>query len=985
MSTIHRAHRGGIVRRMDPEPELTSADLQFTADYTVTSTDDRGDALLTGVEVILCFWGNAWSTTPPLSPSAADFIKAITGIVTGPYMTGLNQYRGVGPGTVIYTEINNATNPNNPFTDADVVAMLTDRIQNHGMPAPQAGHNRFYAVVPPKGVNNSITKFLGQHQSFTYNVVRAAYAWVDNNGSLTGSSNVTRLFSHELVEACTNPFVDVTNNGILVQGKKSDGTTVKDDEIGDTCNSKFSVVDMNGVQCSVQSYWSKADNACILPLGRISFWADKNTFGWDEVQDTIATNGGRFPNAFWVVVEGFSRNSFASLNAAVAAPNGPFANLAGVTITPNGQIDYQAGVPRDVPQRIRVGYDITFGSAARGDFPITGSQTYDLSTYLTTNGGKVPTTDTTTRFELVAGADPYFTNIDPSQGNVFYLSQDVRVFTATPAKTNTPVPGGPTFASDSVAGAYSYIQQLLTWLNTNYNDPGVTDPFAAFLPGQVGALVGDSSVTPFRIDFTPFPVVSKNYNFAVARVRLRGTSGPAGQANDARVFFRLWSTETADTDYQPTTTYLSNPDAAGQPGSPQVGAGHTTLPFFASGNGGAGTDYAPGGPNIRDIQIPAGRDSVWVYYGCFLNLYDSSNVVDGQPIQRWLTGTHHCLVAQIAFDGASVFTGASPQSSDKLAQRNLQITRSDNPGPPAAHRIPQTFDTRPSRPESEPDELMIDWQTVPAGATASIYWPQVAAADVVALADDLYGRRGHTLTAADAHSIATPVDSGVTYLPIPQGTGDNYAGLLTVDLPAGVVAGQEFTVVVRRVTTVQPPIIVATAHDEEAASDVPLQRKWRSVTGAFQVTIPVATADSLLRPEEDTLAIMKWRLEQTPVTDRWYPVLQRYIDYIAGRVAGLGGNPSDIPASPDGAPLPQPGRDTHTGVVTGVYFDCHGDFTGFTITGCGCGYERSHTFETREPALRDLALRAGRERLTLRVTSCPGHSHHIEHVDVRYP
>ena len=66
--------------------------------------------------------------------------------------------------------------------------------------------------------------------------------------------------------------------------------------------------------------------------------------------------------------------------------------------------------------------------------------------------------DTSTKFELVAGADPYFTNIDPAQDNVFYLSQDLRVFTATPASTARPVPGGPAFTTDSVAGAYSYIQ-----------------------------------------------------------------------------------------------------------------------------------------------------------------------------------------------------------------------------------------------------------------------------------------------------------------------------------------------------------------------------------------------------------------------------------------------------------------------------------------------------------------------------------------------
>lgn len=194
------------------------------------------------------------------------------------------------------------------------------------------------------------------------------------------------------------------------------------------------------------------------------------------------------------------------------------------------------------------------------------------------------------------------------------------------------------------------------------------------------------------------------------------------------MFFRLWSTESPDSDYQPGSTYRSTPDAAGLPGSPLVGVDHITLPFFASGNLSGNTDYGGGGANIRNVQISAGNHSIWAYYGCFLNLYDGGNTIDGRPVQTWLNGTHHCLVAQIAYDETPLFLGANPAASDKLAQRNLQVTRSDNPGPASTHRIPQTFDIRPSTaagPSVYPDELMIDWGTVPQGSLASIYWPQV--------------------------------------------------------------------------------------------------------------------------------------------------------------------------------------------------------------------------------------------------------------------
>ncbi|MDQ2748693.1 MAG: hypothetical protein M3Y44_04065 [Actinomycetota bacterium] len=966
---VHR----GIVRKVEPEKEPKGGDLTFAPDYTVTSTDDNGGRVLTDVEVILVFWGSFWSTSPAPSPSRDQYEQAIRGIVTGPYTSGLNQYRGVGQGTVVYSEIFDGSSPANGYTDADVVAMLKSRFANNAsMPQPASGHNRFYAVIAPQGVNNSLTQFAGQHQSLTYNGHTAYYAWVDNTGSLTGHNCVTKVFSHEFTEACTNPDVDTSNNSILVQGKKTDGSTVTNDEIGDTCNNEFATVDMNGITCSVQSYWSKSANTCVLPLGSVTFWVDKDTFGKDEVQDLINTSGGKVTNAFWLVVDGFSKTTFSTLHVSTPTPTGPLASIPGVTIAPNGAIDYENAALPDQQQRIRVAFDITFTTASLSHFPTAGSQTYALDAFLATDGSKVPSTDTATLFELVAGADPYFTNINPAEGNVFYLSQDLRVFATTPATNGTPVPGGPAFMSDNPAGAYDYVQRLLTWLNATYSDPGGTDPFASVLPGQAAALNGDSSVTPYSFDFSQFPPrVHNNYQFAIARVRLRGSSGAAGAANDVRVFFRLWSTETADTDYQTNSTYPSTTDSSGLPAAPQVGAGHKTLPFFASGNLGANTDYGTSGANTRDLVIPSGKDTVWAYFGCFLNIYDGSYFIDGKTVQGWLNGTHHCLVAQIAFDGAPIFGGATPEASDKLAQRNLQVTHSDNPGPASAHRIPQTFDIRPSALEAIEgvDELMIDWGRIPAGSTASIFWPQVDAGTVVDLATSMHP--AHGLTVADPHTVRCDVTGGVTYLPIPARAGENLAGLLTLDLPTTVRAGEEFSVIVRRLGHKANRVLEFRTEHQNAEKN-PAARggeMWRYVIGTFTVNIPVSTAETMLLPEENTLAIMKWRLAQLSPADRWHAVLERYVDYIAGRVAGLGGDPDAILPSPQGAPLrgQEPCGDVvqHSGRVEEIVFDCHGRIERFHIAGCCDG----HTYLTRDPDLAELILRARRERLDLTVVS----------------
>ncbi len=738
-----------------------------------------------------------------------------------------------------------------------------------------------------------------------------------------------------------------------------------------------------------------------FPLALVSFWVDKNTFGKDEVQDVLNTHAGRFTNAFWLVIEGFSINTFNSFGVTVPAFTGAFANIPGVSVTRSATpVDFENPSKPNQLQRIRIAFDITFSSSSLASFPKAGKgpTVLELDGRIVVNGSTPRNATAATIFELTAGADPYFTNIDPAQNNVFYLSQDLRVFTATPGKNNRPVAGGPTFGSDNSAGAFTYVSQLLGYLNTNFADPSGIDPFQTLLPGQGGALAGDSSVTAVTVEFQ-FPTfhIYNNYNFAIARVRLRGLSGDV--ANNVKVFFRLWSTQTADTDFQPTTTYLST-QSGGHPASPLVGAGNRTIPFFATGNFASNSDYSPGGPNNRNITLDIG-DSKWVYFGCFLNVYDQTNVINGQAVPTLLNGTHHCLVAEIAFDDAPILNSSAvtlgPENSDKLAQRNLQITTSDNPGGAASHRIPQTFDVRPSLPIADtvgsllnyPDELMIDWGTTPIGSTAHIYWPQVNASDVLALAGSLYSH--HALSSADAHTIECGVNGGVTYVPIPPGTGDSFAGLLTVDLPTTVVAGQEFNVVVRRVATRRnlqtvigrdklPVVVTGTDlpsepnHQPEPPAADPAAsrgglRNWRYVTGTFQIKIPVGTPATLLGPERSTLAVFKWRLQQMSPANRWYPVLQRYIVYLGARVNELGGNADAIPPSPLGYWEAPPADDgdlgkTYTGKITEVIFGCDGRMEGFVLGEC-C--DRARRFRACDRDLERIVLQACTSRLLVAV------------------
>jgi len=757
-----------------------------------------------------------------------------------------------------------------------------------------------------------------------------------------------------------------------------------------------------------------ADNP--WPIGILQFWGEKNTWGHDEVSDLINTSNGVYPKGFWLMLSGFNRQV-----AGAATPATPTVAFPSTTtgLDPVG-IEYESANLL-VPQRIRYPYDVLFTSAALAGFPKSGEKPAAVKTSINLLGQNFAANS---EFFFIAGADPYFTNVlpnpDPQAENAPYLSEDLRVFTATPGLNPAPVPGAPAFPSDSVAGAYAYVQSLISWLNQNHGDPSKPDPFDPtnnIIPTQKSALTGDSSVTPVTVSNN---TTYNNYNFAVARLRLQGaTPGPAGAAQKVKVFFRLWGTQTADTDWDPTYTYLSKKDSSANPLYPEAPSDNHTMPFFATGNTPNLSDpnnpeYGNNGVNNQTITIEQG-DTQWAYFGCFLNLYDDSFTVNGVDVKQTYPGTHHCLVAELAYAGAPIRNAGgvvvTPETSSQLAQRNLQITHSDNPGPPSTHRIPQTFDTRLSRLAavqtglmSVPDELMIDWGNTPPGSIASIYWPGVFAADVLALAQRFYSIQ--SLSQADPHTIRCRTLNGVTYVPIPFGTGDSLAGLLTIDLPPTVVAGQQFDIVVRRVSSRQyraapppppppPPPSLQIGSDgiriapamQAVVEDLITERY---VVGSFRISIPVATAATILPAEETTLAIMKARLQAMPPSNRWYPVLLRYIAYISGRVQGLGGDPNRIPPSFNGAPIglliggkeePLGHPHRYTGKIAALIFDNFGDFDGFLLdTG-----QHEHRFDSRERDCRDLAERVWRERLRITVITEPHEPHRVRTVLIREP
>jgi hypothetical protein len=753
--------------------------------------------------------------------------------------------------------------------------------------------------------------------------------------------------------------------------------------------------------------------ASLLYNPNFYFQVNKGSFGLDEVNITSTYSS---PTPFWLVLEGFTPNA---VTAAGIKPS-VTSLVSGVTVTvAAGQPEIATAL--DTPQRIYYPCSLTFAAsviktiAQGGIFPPPGNpptptQVLLVAAGFTINDQLLPAAETTLTLE--PGADPYFANF--ATNGEFYLSQDLRVFTVTPGVKNAPIDSIALNAPDNTtwhAGSgYAYIKALLNHLNSTYSDPSKTDPFTLF-PDQTNALSGDSSVTPTSINpSNPTGTPYANYNFAVARVRLDGAASSSSGAN-VRVLFRLFAAQTSDTDFQPTT-YPSTSDTEGQPLAPELGVGNVTIPFFATGNYESNSDYAANtdysGNSVNNQPVPIGASGqAWAYYGCYLNIYPTGNTIGGVPVQSLLPSSHSCVVAQLVYDDAPAPTSTSvvqgPEYTDNFAQRNLQITFSDNPGPPSAHIVPQTFDSRPGPApgagplQNYPDELMITWGDTPVGSTANIYWPGVAASDVLALAKEFYST--HQLSASDAHTIQCVVPKGVTCVPIPAGTGANFAGLFTVELPHGVKAGQTYTITVRRVSTYSeatpppppppppPPKIAGAAQPEAAGSRAvaaPKMRNWRYVVGSFAVRIPVTTPKVMEPVEKNTLAIMKWRLAQQAPGNRWIPVLKRYISLLEGRLQGLGGDPGTVKASPWGWYGPPPahkggqggraGRGEHpceereevAGKVNGVVYDRFGDFEGFRLrTEEGC----ERIYYSREAEIESLVREAWKQRMVIAVVT----------------
>lgn len=693
------------------------------------------------------------------------------------------------------------------------------------------------------------------------------------------------------------------------------------------------------------------------------FITDRSTFGKDEIKAMLqVANPAVIPAAFYIEVDGFRPSELGISTADLVGTPGvyptitPQSPVIGMSVgNANGQpsalLAQDPTLPPS-PQRFTWVFPTTFTGTA-GFVP--GGVTITLSATIAGVQGSA-------QIQLIEQGNPF--EID---GSVPWLSTDTRVFQV---KTGDSLfNAGP--IGTTPADASKFIKSIITNLNDG-TAPGQT--FDALPADEIG-----SELALYNVDKTNTPV----FNFALSRVRYRAL---LADIKNVRVFFRLCPALSVSVDYDLNTTYkrssVLNKD--GQP-IPVLGVQNgalVTIPFFANPRvdvSKSSMDTQRDPANVQSILHDASGAERVAYFGCWLDinqpsqaLYPLSPVGDGpysgvslKSILELIRNQHQCLLTEIVFDPDPIVGNPSPANSDKLAQRNLQLVISANPGNETSRRIPSTFEIKPTVERlaigGHVDELLINWGNTPAGSIAQIYIPTVEASEVLALADKMY--ISHQLTSLDNHTLQFPV-SAITYVPIPPGPSVNHTGLLTVDLPPFVRKGQLFKIVVHQITDVsgtpvpEPPTVprVSVAADAQQHADHGVIR-WRSVRGSFQISIPVSTKDVMLADEERLLSILLWIQLSIPDTDRWFLVFHRYVSQVAQRVQGLGGDPGLIQPSPIGQGQ-LPGTE-FTGKISSLFFDRFGDFDGFDLV-ADQGKQR---FVSREKEVELLADRAWRERI----------------------
>jgi hypothetical protein len=213
---------------------------------------DHGGPVLHTAQVHLVYWGSTWIASGTSHPTPDQITAAFRTLTAGPYLGGRAQYGDIRPAVVRGSTVITSSDPPAAFTDEQVGDFLNRQIDAGVLPEPDPDNQTLYIVVLPASAHAAgDSHFVGEHNYYTRHGQRIRFAWTADSASLF---TATRIISHELVEAITDP----EGSAILgVTGACRQGGWC---EIADICPD---TVIVDGVAAA--PYWSNQAGACIAP------------------------------------------------------------------------------------------------------------------------------------------------------------------------------------------------------------------------------------------------------------------------------------------------------------------------------------------------------------------------------------------------------------------------------------------------------------------------------------------------------------------------------------------------------------------------------------------------------------------------------------------------------------------------------------------------------------------------------------------------
>jgi hypothetical protein len=761
----------------------------------------------------------------------------------------------------------------------------------------------------------------------------------------------------------------------------------------------------NSIFCpTVTGFIGFTQFAAVTPS--LSFIVDKSTFGMGEVMEQNPTpmNPASFSPAYWISVDGVLPSDIGVSPGHLTPSVTPKISSSLVTAVPlNVQTGIQAMleagtfsgavIPQnpalpDEPQGFLFPFSVGFSSAQGFQDMMSAMPTIPYAIVQVSAELPLPSGNLSgsAEVELVTGADPYFVDVDPDHPTLpTWLSYDLRVFTTTQGSLNNDFGLG--YTPDTNVDTIGFINDVLA----GFKSGSIQEDAFLSLPTDEGTAA---------LEWLPsHDGIHNVFNFALARVEIQGNqAGPT--AYPVRVFFRLFQAQNTVSNFDTQTTYRIYPPDPQPPGTPRIplfgiqknSSGvyeYVTAPCFATARL-ADMKMQSDSPNAFPITVVPG-ETAYGYFGCWIDSNQTTPLMPASPPTNpadwdgpfptsppllslhdaFSVAPHQCVVAEIRYDEAPVVPNATTATSDKLAQRNVAWIDGPNPGDTKSRRMVHPIQVRPTPyGHIRPDDLMITWGSTPKDSVGELYFPALSADTIIKMANELYPWQ--LIQETDEHTISVKAE-GVTFIPLPTGTAA-VAGLMTITLPAGKVhMGDRYDIQVRQVSDAvgkgedqgsrdsDPPERNARESNVEAGRD--LTSAWRVVSGQCQISIVISTKQQILFEEERLLANLRWLELHMPREKRWFPVLQRYIGYVAGRVDGFGGNSSSIAPSQTGwvPGLPKGGSigEEFFGKVMGLVYDHFGDFEGFILeTEAG----KRHRFASREHTIFKLAQEALADR-----------------------